>query len=102
MKKFGFEKRKTVLSMLTVAACLSIVFLRVVWVRSNTLKSVTFFVAIAVVAAIYFAGTVILWRCPFCGKFLGKPDFGISVCKHCNKPLNKNDIRKNKGKKRKG
>lgn len=102
MKKFDFEKRKTVLSVMTVAACFSVVFLRVVWVRASTLKSVTFFVAIAIVTAIYFAGTVILWRCPFCGKFLGRPDFGISDCKHCNKPLNENDIRKNKKTKHKG
>lgn len=85
MKKISFNTRKNILAVFTVIACLSVIALRFVWVKSNDWKSIAFYVAVMVLVVAYFILTVILWRCPYCGKYLGKLDFGIHSCKHCDK-----------------
>lgn len=99
MKKLSFRKRKTILAVLTVVECLLVVLLRVVWVRADNWQGIAFFVAVMVLLAVYFAFTLVLWRCPFCGKYLGKLDFGISTCKHCTRSLLENGMTKKKRKK---
>lgn len=92
MKKLNIKSRKNIIGIMTVISLLAVVLLRVVWVRSNDWKSIAFYVAVLVLLVAYFVLTLILWRCPACGKYLGKLDLGIKSCKNCGEQFIEDDI----------
>lgn len=93
MKKLNINTRKTILGIMTVVSLLAVVLLRVVWVRSNDWKSIAFYIAVLVLLVTYFVLTLILWRCPVCGKSLGKLDLGVKSCKHCGEQFITDDVK---------
>lgn len=99
-KKISFKSRKIILTVLTLVSFLSVVLLRVVWVRAKEWQGIPFFAAVMVLLVVYLVLTLVLWRCPFCGKYLGKLDFGITTCKHCERALTDANVPKKKRSKR--
>ncbi len=85
MKNLSLKARAIILCVLTLVAFAGVITVRV-FIMSNdmneTVKNV-FYIALLVYLVIYFILTIVLWRCPECGKYLGKVNFSIVKCPHC-------------------
>ncbi len=77
------QKRKqilTVMIVITFALLLLANFLHGLW---RTIAWVAMIVSLLLFALFWSS----LWRCPKCGKHLGRLGDGAKVCPHCGEPL---------------
>ena len=106
--KLDIDDRKIIIYIATALSFIAVIALRLFMLNKTdqSEKLVFFYCITAAILIGYFVLVRRLWRCPSCGKYLGKIDVGIKRCKHCgedfDKPIqNVKLVRVNKKKKKK-
>lgn len=77
------NKKRVILIVSTAVVVLLVLILRLI--PESAQPYYLFFVALAVIADLILFG--VLWRCPHCGRHLGRRIDGSAYCKYCGKKL---------------
>ncbi|MBE5818214.1 MAG: hypothetical protein E7312_04070 [Clostridiales bacterium] len=90
-KQLDIDDRKIIIYIATALEFVAVIALRLFMLNDmeQSGKLPVFYCALAVLLIGYFVLIRRVWRCPSCGKYLGKIDIGMKSCKYCGEDFNK-------------
>ena len=90
-KQLDIDDRKIIICIATAVAFIAVIALRLFMLNDmeQSGKLPIFYSILAVLLIGYFVLLRCIWKCPSCGKYLGKIDLGMKSCKYCGEDFNK-------------
>lgn len=90
-KQLDIDDRKIIICIATAVAFIAVIALRLFMLNDmeQSGKLPIFYCILAVLLIGYFVLLRRIWKCPSCGKYLGKIDLGMKSCKYCGEDFNK-------------